>query len=177
VIRTLGRIELKQGGVDFAPMMLGKPVIAFIWLALLVRALTAPELEISRGSFADEFTPGMPVEKQLTRLRDRLDDMVHRDLPEELFSRLKVTRTHVRLDLSKAFQALKLRAWQYGPDVDWVYGLYSGANDDTIARWQTTSLADHSTGSARRDSARSSPARVTCPNSLDKIPEHANSAG
>jgi len=100
-IRTLGRIELKQGGVDFAPLMLGKPVIAFIWLYLLVRALTDPGLEISRGSFADEFTPGMPVEKQLKRLRDRLDDMVHRDLPEELFSRLKVTRKHDRLKMSK----------------------------------------------------------------------------
>jgi hypothetical protein len=100
-IRTLGRIELKQGGVDFAPLMLGKPVIAFIWLYLLVRALTDPELKISRGSFADEFTPGLSVEKQLKRLRDRLDDMVHRDLPEELFSRLMVTRKHVRLDLSK----------------------------------------------------------------------------
>jgi hypothetical protein len=112
-IRTLGRIELKQGGVDFAPLMLGKPVIAFIWLYLLVRALTDPELEISRGSFADEFTPGMSVDKQLKRLRDRLDDMVHRDLPEELFSRLKVTRKHVRLDLSKvSIDIVASRRWR-----------------------------------------------------------------
>jgi hypothetical protein len=58
-----------------------------------VRALTDPELDISRGTFAEEFTPGMPVEAA-NRLQDRLDDMVLRDLPAEPFSRLKVTRRH-----------------------------------------------------------------------------------
>jgi len=75
----IGGIELCRN--PHAPLMLGKPVIAFIWLYLLVRELTDPDFEISRGSFADELTPGLPVEKQLNRLRDRLDDMVHRESP------------------------------------------------------------------------------------------------
>src|SRR5581483_9511895 len=101
VIRTLGKIELVEAGADLAPVLVGKPVIAFIWLYLLVRALTDPELDLDRAAFADEFTPGMSTDKQLKRLRDRLDDMAHRDLPPALHSRLRVTRKSVRLDLTR----------------------------------------------------------------------------
>ena len=100
-IRTFGRIELQQAGQDYRPRLMHKSVIAFIWLYLFVRGLLEAGCRVDRGAFADELSPGLSPEKQRKRLRDRLDDMVHRDLPEVLFSRLIVDRYELRLDLTK----------------------------------------------------------------------------
>lgn len=100
-IRTFGRLELRQAGQDFASELTGKPVLAFIWLHLFVRGLLEPQGRVDRGAFAEEFAPGMSPERQRKRLRDRLNDMTRRDLPDALSSRLVVTRQELRLDLSR----------------------------------------------------------------------------
>src|SRR6266851_6978385 len=100
-IRTFGRIELLQAGQDYAPELLRKKVLAFIWLYLFVRGLLDPEGRVDRGAFCEEFAPGLSPERQRKRVRDRLDDMFSRDLPEALTSRLLTDRTHLSLDLSK----------------------------------------------------------------------------
>jgi len=100
-IRTFGRIELRQAGQDYAPELLRKKVLAFIWLYLFVRGLLEPGGRVDRGAFCEEFAPGLSPERQRKRVRDRLDDMYSRDLPEALTSRLTTDRTHLSLDLSK----------------------------------------------------------------------------
>src|SRR5216683_1762042 len=100
-IRTFGRIELLQAGQDYAPELLRKKVLAFVWLYLFVRGLLEPEGRVDRGAFCEEFAPGLSPERQRKRVRDRLDDMFSRDLPEALTSRLMTDRTQLRLDLSK----------------------------------------------------------------------------
>jgi len=100
-IRTFGRIELLQAGQDYAPELLRKKVLAFIWLYLFVRGLLEPEGRVDRGAFCEEFAPGLSPERQRKRVRDRLDDMFNRDLPQALTSRLVTDRTQLRLDLSK----------------------------------------------------------------------------
>lgn len=100
-IRTFGRIELRQAGQDYAPVLSGKPVLAYIWLYLFVRGLLEPEGRVDRGAFADEYSPGLSPERQRKRLRDRLGDIFKRDLPAVLSSRLVADRTELRLDLSR----------------------------------------------------------------------------
>src|SRR5260370_23488276 len=81
-------------------------VIAFVWLNLFGRGLLEAGCRVDRGAFADELSPGLSPEKQRKRLRDRLDDMVHRDLPEVLFSRLIVDPYQLRLHLTKCSIAI-----------------------------------------------------------------------
>ena len=100
-IRTFARIELRQAGRDYAPELLRKRVLAFIWLYLFVRGLLEPGGRVDRGAFCEEFAPGLSPERQRKRVRDRLDDMFSRDLPEALTSRLITDRTHLSLDLSR----------------------------------------------------------------------------
>ena len=99
-IRTLGRLQLLQAGQDYGPMLMGKRVLAFIWLYLLVRRLLEPAGWVQRAAFAEEFSPGLSVKRQGKRLRDRMGDILRRDLPEVLASRLTVDRQAMRLDLS-----------------------------------------------------------------------------
>jgi hypothetical protein len=47
-IRTFGRIELRQVGQDYAPVLIGKPVLAYIWLYLFVRGLLEPDGRVDR---------------------------------------------------------------------------------------------------------------------------------
>ncbi len=99
-IRTLGRLQLLQAGQDYGPMLTSKKVLAFIWLYLLVRRLLEPAGWVQRSAFAEEFSPGLSVKRQSKRMRDRVGDILRRDLPEVLASRLTVDRQAMRLDLS-----------------------------------------------------------------------------
>src|SRR5260370_11252157 len=76
-------------------------VIAFVWLNLFGRGLLEAGCRVDGGACADDLARGWSPEKQRKRVRDRLDDMVHRDVPEVLFSRLIVDRYELRLDLTK----------------------------------------------------------------------------
>lgn len=100
-IRTFGPLALQQAGPDYAPALLAKPVLAFIWLLLFIRGLLEPRGRVDRGWFAEEFSPGHSPEKQRKRLRDRLNDMLYRDLPEALAARLVATRQDLGLDLER----------------------------------------------------------------------------
>ncbi len=101
-IDTLGRLELRHDGHDFGPEVMNRPVIAFIWLYLLLRALTNPKDRVMRADLADELTPGMSPEKQRTRLRNRLSNMLNGWLPPPLAARVVVDYDEsVRLDLTQ----------------------------------------------------------------------------
>jgi hypothetical protein len=81
-------------------MLMGKKVLAFIWLYLLVRRLLEPAGWVQRSAFAEEFSRGLSVKRQSKGMRDRVGDILRRDLPEVLASRLIVDRQAMRLELS-----------------------------------------------------------------------------
>jgi hypothetical protein len=99
-IRTFGRLELLQAGEDYGAALMAKKVLAFIWLYLFVRALLKPDGRVKRIVFAEEVSPGLSPAKQNKRLRNRIDDMLKRDLPTALSSRLVVDRNEIGFDLS-----------------------------------------------------------------------------
>ncbi|HVS49754.1 MAG TPA: bacterial transcriptional activator domain-containing protein [Candidatus Dormibacteraeota bacterium] len=100
-IETLGGLGLRHDGHDFGPELMGRPVIAFIWLYLLLRSLTSPKDRVMRADLADELTPGMSADKQRTRLRNRLSNMLNGWLPAPLAARMVVDQDEsVRLDLT-----------------------------------------------------------------------------
>ncbi len=101
-IDTLGGLGLRHDGQDFGSEVMKRPVIAFIWLYLLLRALTNPKDRVMRAELADELTPGMSPEKQRTRLRNRLSNMLNGTLPAPLAARMVVDQDEsVRLDLTQ----------------------------------------------------------------------------
>jgi DNA-binding SARP family transcriptional activator len=101
-IDTLGRLGLRHDGQDVGPELMKRPVIAFIWLYLLLRSLTSPKDRVMRADLADELTPGMSPEKQRTRLRNRLSNMLNGWLPAPLAARVVVDHDEsVRLDLTQ----------------------------------------------------------------------------
>jgi len=101
-IETLGGLGLRHDGHDFGPELMGRPVIAFIWLYLLLRSLTNPKDRVMRADLADELTPGMSPDKQRTRLRNRLSNMLNGTLPAPLAARMVVDQDEsVRLDLTQ----------------------------------------------------------------------------
>ena len=87
-IRTIGSIEVYLGGEESATLLMAKPVLAFIWLYLLVRALLNPRDRISRSELAAELTPGLRPDRQRKRLRNRLSDMRHGHVPSALAERI-----------------------------------------------------------------------------------------
>ena len=99
-IRTFGRLQLLQASQDHGPALMAKKVLAFIWLYLFVRALLEPDGRVQRIVFAEEVSPGVSPTKQNKRLRNRIDDMLKRDLPTALSSRLMVNRNEIWVDLS-----------------------------------------------------------------------------
>lgn len=102
-IRTFGRLQLLLGDQDFSEQLLRKPVPAFIWLFLLVRALARPGDRLTRSELAEELTPGLAPERQRKRLRDRLSDMLHGEIPTELATRIILQSDEcVSLDLGHA---------------------------------------------------------------------------
>jgi DNA-binding SARP family transcriptional activator len=101
-IDTLGGLGLRHDGQDVGSEVMKRPVIAFIWLYLLLRALTNPKDRVMRADLADELTPGMSPEKQRTRLRNRLSNMLNGTLPAPLAARMVVDQDEsVRLDLTQ----------------------------------------------------------------------------
>ena len=100
-INTIGCIEIRVAGEEFATILMAKPVLAFIWLYLLVRALLNPRDRISRSELAAELTPGLRPNRQRKRLRNRLSDMLHGELPLALAERIVVEPDDsLRLDMS-----------------------------------------------------------------------------
>jgi two-component SAPR family response regulator len=101
-IHTLGRIEILESDEDLSSVMLSRPVLAFLWLYLLVRALLNPRDRVMRTELADELTPGLATEKQRKRLTDRLWDIQHGDLPKPLADRVVIEQDDsLRLDVTR----------------------------------------------------------------------------
>ena len=110
-IHTMGRIEILESNEDLSRVMLSRPVLAFLWLYLLVRALLNPRDRVMRIELADELTPGLATEKQRKRLTDRLWDLQHGDLPKPLADRVVIEQDDsLRLDLTRCtLDLLRLR--------------------------------------------------------------------
>jgi DNA-binding SARP family transcriptional activator len=101
-IHIVGGIELREADQEFGAAMMTRPVLAFVWLYLLVRALLNPKDRVMRTELADELTPGLAPERQRKRLRDRLSDMLRGDLPKPLADRIVIEQDDsLRLDLSR----------------------------------------------------------------------------
>jgi len=107
----MGRIEILEADEDFSRVMLSRPVLAFLWLYLLIRALLNPRDRVMRTELADELTPGLATEKQRKRLTDRLWDLQHGDLPKPLADRVVIEQDDsLRLDLTRCtLDLLRLR--------------------------------------------------------------------
>lgn len=73
-ILTLGRLRILDGDEDLAPNLLRRPVLAFLWLLLLVRATVEPTAGTDRATVGQELAPWLEREQQLTKLRGRLRD-------------------------------------------------------------------------------------------------------
>ena len=114
-------------------MLIGKPVLAYIWLYLFVRGLLEPGGRVDRGAFADEYSPGLSPERQRKRLRDRLGDMFKRDLPAVLSSRLIADRTELRLGMV-AREVSQQRADEAGGG-DSIAGLTRDADRHVCRLW------------------------------------------
>jgi hypothetical protein len=96
-VRTLGALVLRDGSEDLTAALLRSRVFSFLWLYLLLRAITNPEARISRAELADELTPGLAADKQRKRLRDRLSDLLA-ELPPPLAEALRIEEDFVRFD-------------------------------------------------------------------------------
>ena len=115
-VNTIGHIEIRVAGEELAAVLMAKPVLAFIWLYLLVRALLNPADRVSRSELAAELTPGLRPDRQRKRLRNRLSDMLHGELPValaelivvELDDSLRLDMSHSSIDLVR-IQAVAAR--------------------------------------------------------------------
>ncbi len=122
-ITTLGGFSVRGGGNDFTSDLLEHPLLSFIWVYLLVRALDASDHGIRREALAEEAAPGLPTSEAMSRLRRRLHDLRH-GLPAPLAERVVVGRDHVRLDIAdcdidlQRLQALARRCRDAGELLD-----------------------------------------------------------
>ncbi|WP_338179057.1 hypothetical protein [Candidatus Dormiibacter inghamiae] len=122
-ITTLGGFSVRLGENDFTTDLLEHPLLSFLWVYLLVRALDASDHGIRREALAEEAAPGVPTSEAMSRLRRRLHDLRH-GLPAPLAERVVVGRDHVRLEIAdcdidlRRLQALAGRCRDAGELVD-----------------------------------------------------------
>ena len=86
-IRMVGSFQVLSGGKDLTGELLARPILCFIWLIALVRALAGDE-RLSRASLADEAAPGLPISQQLQRARGHRRDL-RAKLPRALSGRIR----------------------------------------------------------------------------------------
>ncbi len=99
-VTTLSAFVLRDGSGDVTPSLLRSPVLSFIWLHLMTRAMVNPKEWLSRAQLADELTPGLAESKQRKRLRDRLSDL-SAEFPPSLVSCINLEGDLVRFDLTQ----------------------------------------------------------------------------
>jgi len=87
VVRMVGSFQVLYGGKDLTGELLARPILCFIWLIALVRALAGDE-RLSRASLADEAAPGIPISQQLQRARGHRRDL-RAKLPRALSGRIR----------------------------------------------------------------------------------------
>jgi hypothetical protein len=109
-IRTIGSLRVGLGDEDLTGQLNDRPLLAFIWLYLLARALRWPAQTLARSALADELAPKLAASEQGKRLKSQLFDLKH-NLPAPLRDRVIADRHSVSLDLSEArVDVLELRA-------------------------------------------------------------------
>jgi hypothetical protein len=107
---SLGRLRLRDGDEDLTPGLVRRPVLAFIWLYLLVRSTADPGIATDRATLAQELTPWLDREQQLARLRGRLHDIAEY-LDPRLARMVIFDDQSVRLDLTRySFDVTHLRS-------------------------------------------------------------------
>jgi hypothetical protein len=106
-VQTIGRFRLQVGDRDLTAQLLDRPILAFIWMHLLARAIRNPEERMLRTALGDEVAPGLPSETQTDRLRGHIHDLRH-ELPPELratidadFKTIRLLIDGIRLDVTE----------------------------------------------------------------------------
>ena len=83
----VGSFQVLSGGKDLTGELLARPLLCFIWLIALVRALAGDE-RLRRASLADEAAPGISISQQLQRARGHRRDL-RAKLPRALSERIR----------------------------------------------------------------------------------------
>jgi hypothetical protein len=108
IVRTIGGFQVSSGGKDLTGELLARPILCFIWLITLVRAL-AGDGRLSRASLADEAAPGLSISQQLQRARGHRRDL-RAKLPRALSQRIRDDGEFWRFDLeSVKVDVIRLR--------------------------------------------------------------------
>jgi hypothetical protein len=98
-IRTIGSLSITLGSNDLTGQLNDRPLLAFIWLYLLARAIRWPNDALARSALADELAPKLAASEQAKRLKRQVWDLKH-DLPAALRDLVRADRHSVALDLS-----------------------------------------------------------------------------
>jgi len=109
-VRTVGSFQVSSGGKDLTGELLARPILCFMWLIALVRALSGDE-RLSRASLADEAAPGLSTSQQLQRARGHRRDL-RAKLPRALSERIRDDGEFLRFDLDGIdVDVIKLRSF------------------------------------------------------------------
>src|SRR5258708_6123012 len=81
-IETLGGLHVWVDGADLAPKLKRHPMLCFIWLWLLLRAVHFERPSMAKADLADEAWPGSDPRTQAGRMRVRLSQIRKRPPPE-----------------------------------------------------------------------------------------------
>ena len=95
-VRTIGQFRIEVGDQDLTAELLDRPILAFIWMHLLARAIRNPAERMLRSALGDEVAPGLPSETQGDRLRGHIHDL-QRKLPSELTATVDADRKTIRV--------------------------------------------------------------------------------
>jgi len=77
LVRTFGRLQVHFDGKDLAGALSARPVTAFVWLRLLVAAISDPAARPTREEIGRQASPRMDRETQLKHLRN----VIYQGLP------------------------------------------------------------------------------------------------
>ena len=89
VVSTFGGLHVLQGGTDWAQALMSRPVTGFVWLRLLLAAISAPSPRVGRDEVARQARPGLSRDVQLKRLRNVVGKGL-REMPAALRDRILV---------------------------------------------------------------------------------------
>jgi len=112
-IRTFGGLRVVEGGKDWAAALNARPVMAFVWLRMVVAAVRQGAAGVMREEIGRQTSPGLDRETQLRRLRNLLYQGL-RELPDALRSRIVVEPQMLKFALTDcsvdAIELLELSA-------------------------------------------------------------------
>src|SRR5437764_8205222 len=86
-IRTIGSLSISLGITDLTGQLNDRPLLAFIWLYLLARAIRWPNDALARSALADQLAPKLAAREQARRVKRPGWDLAH-ELPDSLRDRV-----------------------------------------------------------------------------------------